>query len=381
MNTIHYIVSAILILTPLAVLAQDRKTTIIQEINMLPENSKKETYESMLKVFAKEGGDIKEIEECILKATNSGNYEIVPVVEAIVLPYQKDINSLLDYYLHTGISIGALCNQPSKAIEYTEKAIELSEQNNLHKKLFSSFDGHLHHAWDNIAVNYERLGDLKNTAYAYLKAAKEIKKYYPTNTKFFNDYLSLSSYMMYRYLTETYTGDKVYRECLPYLKEYSLIGNIEGLSTLWNLFVNSHNIVALTLIDTKIIPNEKDQKAIANYYYVTAEKFFHDELYQEALDYYIDLMAISNINKFKNYLFIEIEGVNRSRFEYVAHCFNKLGDDENFIQSILNELIDVTLEFGTDSEEFKYYAVFLDNLMEDPVKGQILQKKMEEMGF
>ena len=106
-----------------------------------------------------------------------------------------------------------------------------------------------------------------------------------------------------------------------------------------------------------------------------------EELYQDAIYYNLLLITISKENNFKDYLFIENNGIKFSRFEYVAHCFDKLGDDENFVQSILNALNDIALEFGTNSEEFKYYAVYLDNIIEDPVKGRILKKKMEEMGF
>lgn len=381
MNKIRHIICVILLITPYLTFAQDNKPTIVREINNLPPITKKATYERLLYDFSKTGGDIKEIEDGILNATNNGNFEIVPVVEAIVLPSQKDVHSLLDYYLHTGVSIGALCNKPSKAIEYIVKAIELAEQYNLSKKLFSSLNGQLNHAWGNIGVNYERLKDFKNAASAYLNAANEIKKYYPSNTKVFSDFLRISSYMMYRHLTEIYKGDKNHAEYLPYLLEYSLIGNLDGLSALWNYFIDSYDIDGLNFLHIEIIPKEKDNKAIAQFYWAAAETFLSNRLYHDAIYYNLLLITISKENNFKDYLFIENNGERFSRHEYVAHCFDKLGDNENFVISILNALNDAALELGPDSNEYKYYAVYLDSIMKDPVRGQILQKKMKEMGF
>ena len=128
-----------------------------------------------------------------------------------------------------------------------------------------------------------------------------------------------------------------------------------------------------------IIPKEKDQKAIAEFYWATAEKFQHDELYKDAVFYHMLLITHSHINNYKEYLFIDIDGIKHSRFEYIAYCFDKLGENEKSVQSILNALSDVATEFGNDSQEFMFYASFLNALMDDQIKGPILQKILTEM--
>lgn len=364
---------------PIIALAQEDTSAIAKEINELPMGTSKATYKRLLKAFASTGCDIKDIEYGIINATNNGYYEIVPIVESLVLPSQRNAQSLADYYIITGVSIGAFCNNPLKAIEYLSKGIDIAEQNNLNKKLFNSLNGQLNHVWGNIAVNYERLNDPKNAAVSYLKAAKEIKKYYPTNTKVLEDFLSCSSYMMYKYLTEKYTGKEVFGECLPYLLEYSDTGNLKGLSAIWNYFIDSHETDGLSYICFNIITKEIDQKTIAEFYWAAAEQFQHDELFQDAIFYHLQLINHSTINSFKEYLFIDIDGIKHSRFEYVAYCFDKLGENENSVQSILNALSEVSGEFGNESKEFSYYADYLDYLMNDPVKGPILQKILDEM--
>lgn len=364
---------------PLLVFAEDSKAKIMQEINQLPANTQKNTYERILKSFVKAGGDIKEIKECILNATNNGNFEIIPAVESIMLPSHEDLNSLVDYYINTGASIGAFCKKPSKAIEYIKKGIELAEKNNLNKKLFRSLNGQLNHAWCNIAVNYERLNDSKNAASAYLKAAREIKKYYPTNTKIRDEFFGYSSYMMYKYLIDTYTGKDVFEECLPYLMEYTDTGNLKGLSALWNYFIDTHETEGLKYVCYNIIPKEKDPKAIADFYWTAAERFQHNELFLDAIFYHLLLIYHSKINNFKEYLFIDIDGIKHSRFEYVAYCFDKIEEDENSVQSILNALSEVRSEFGNDSKEFSYYSNYLNFVMNNPVKGPILQKILDKI--
>ena len=123
---------------------------------------------------------------------------------------------------------------------------------------------------------------------------------------------------------------------------------------------------------------KKDQKAIAEFYWSTAEHFQHDELYREAIFYHLQLISHSHANSFKEYLFIDIDGIKHSRFESIAYCFDKLGEIENSVRSILNALMDVMSEFGNNSEEFNYYASYLDQLMEDSVKGPILHKVLSE---
>lgn len=368
-----------MLVIPSWVFAQITNKQIIQEINSLPAETNKLTYERSLKEFASIGGDIKDIKHCILNATNNGNYSIIPIVDSTIIPIQKNAQSLVDYYIKVGISIGAFCCNPAKAIEYLTIGIDLAEQNNLNKKLFSSLNGQLNHAWGNIAVNYERLNEPKNAATAYLRAAKEIKKYYPTNTNVFNEFLGVSSYMMYKYLIEAYKGQDVFGECFPYLMEYSESGNLKGLSALWNYFIDSHNTDGLNFVLFNIIPKEKDQKAIAEFYWATAEQFQHDELYKDAVFYHMQLITHSHINNYKEYLFIDIDGIKHSRFEYIAYCFDKLGENENSVQSILNALSDVAAEFGNDSQEFMYYASYLDSLSDDQIKGPILQKILTEM--
>lgn len=373
------IISMIVLALPILIMAQENKPRLIQEINALPVNSNRATYEKLLNEFASNNYDISEIEYGILNTTNNGYFEIIPVVESSVLPSQKNAKSLVDYYINTGVSIGAFCNNPSKAIEYLSKGIEIATKNNLDKKLFNSLNDQLNHAWGNIAVNYERLNDPKNAATAYLRAGEEVKKYYPTNTKVMNDFLGCSSYMMYKYLTDIYNGKDVFGECFPYLVEYAEVGNLKGLSSVWNYFIDSHNVDGLNFVNFQIIPKEKDQKAIAEFYWATAEQFQHDELYQDAVFYHMQLITHSHANSFKEYLFIDIDGIKHSRFEYVAYCFDKLGENENFVQSILNALGDVAMEFVTESEEFRYYSNFLEMLMGDTVRGPILQKIIEGM--
>ena len=378
MKYLRYIIVVLLLICPIILDAQRNIPLCIEQINSLPANSDKDTYEMLLKEFAKSGGNIKDIGNGISNATNNGNIIIIPIIEQLVLPSQTDVPSLVDYYLNTGVSIGAFCNNPTKAIDYISRAIELAEKNSLNKKLFSSLNGQLNHAWGNIAVNYGRLNDPKNAAIAYLKAGKEIKKYYPTNTSIFNDFLGCSSYMMYKYLAEIYEGNEVFGECLPYLMEYSEFGNLKSLSALWNFYIDSHHTDCLDFINFQFIPKEKDQKAIAEFYWSTAEHFQHDELYREAIFYHLQLISHSHANSFKEYLFIDIDGIKHSRFEYIAYCFNKLGEIENSVRSILNALMDVMSEFGNNSEEFNYYASYLDQLMEDSVKGPILHKVLSE---
>lgn len=379
MGKSRFIIYLILSVFSLITHAQGITPAIVQEINDLPIGTNKATFERLLKSFAATGCDIKEIEYGILNATNNGKYDIIPIVESMVLPYQNNAKSLADYYINTGVSIGAFCNNPSKAIEYLSKGIDIAEQNNLNKKLFNSLNGQLNHVWGNIAVNYERLNDPKNAATSYLKAAKEIKKYYPTNTKVLEDFLSCSSYMMYKYLTEKYMGKEVFGESLPYLLEYSDTGNLKGLSAIWNYFIDSHETDGLSYICFNIIPKETDQKTIAEFFWAASEQFQHDELFQDAIFYHLQLINHSIINNLKEYRFIDIDGIKHSRFEYVAYCFDKLGENENSVQSILNALSEVSGEFGNDSKEFSYYADYLDFLMNDPVKGSILQKILDEM--
>ena len=168
-------------------------------------------------------------------------------------------------------------------------------------------------------------------------------------------------------------------ECFPYLMEYSELGNLKGLSALWNYFIDMHDIDGLNFVNFQIIPKEKDQKAIAEYYWATAEQFQHDELYHDAIFYHMQLISLSHENNFKDYLFIDIDGIKHSRFEYIAFCFDKLGENENYVHSILNALTDVGAEFGITSDEFKYYSDYLSILMDDSVKGPILQKVLSEM--
>ena len=380
MKTIRFIIVLIILVFPVMVMAQDAKPKIVQDINALPSTTSNVTYEKMLKEFVSIHGAIKDIEYGILNATNNGNYDIIPVIESSVIPSQSNVTSLVDFYLNTGVSIGAFCNNPVKAIDYLTKAIDLAEKNKLNKKLFNSLNGRLNHAWGNIAVNYERLNDPRNAATAYLRAGKEIKKYYPNNTKVVNDFLGCSSYMMFKHLTEIYNGNDVLGECFPYLMEYSEVGNLKGLSAIWNYFIDSHNIDGLNYVNLEIIPKEKDQKAIAEFYWATAEQFQHDELYQDAVFYHMQLITQSHVNGFKEYLFIDFDGIKHSRFEYIAYCFDKLGENENSVHSILNALSEVSMEFGNESKEFNYYAAYLEQLQDDPVKGPILQKIVEEMG-
>ena len=224
---------------------------------------------------------------------------------------------MVDYYINTGVSIGALCCNPAKAIEYLTIGIDLAGKNNLNKKLFSSINGQLNHAWGYIAINYEQINDPKNAAYAYIKAGKEIKKYYPFKTNTLNEFMSLSSYMMYKYLSSMYEGNEVFVEYFPYLMEYSETGNLKSLSVLWNYFIDVHDIDGLNFIDFQIIPKEKDQRAIAEYYWETAEQFQHDELYQDAILYHFKLIEHSHLNNFKEYLFIEIKGKDKYHLEVV----------------------------------------------------------------
>ena len=377
-----YIVSIILLSIGLLVNAQDKKSEIATKINSLSVNTDKATYEKLLKEYVQAGGDIKAIQDGILKPVNSGNSTIVPIIETIVLPSQSNNESLLDYYYVTGVSLGAFCNNPTKAIEYLNKAIEIADKKGLEKKIFSSAGGQLTHAWGNVAVNYERLGDFKNSAVSYLKAAKEIKKYYPINTKEFNDFLGISSYMMYKYLSESYKGKDAYGEYFPYLMEYAEVGNLNGLSALWNYFIDKHDTSGLNMIEADIIPNEKDKKAIGEFYWAAAEQFLHDELYQDAIGYNLFLITHAKINNLPEYLFDKWDdNINHSRFEMMAYCYDKLGDDENFVQSILNALNDVGAEYGPDSESFKYYSDFLYVIMDNPEQGPILQRKLNEMGY
>ena len=378
MNILRYIIFGFLLLASQLFFAQENQE-IVQEINKLPVDSDNAIYEKFLKAFAKTGLDIKEIEPGILNATNNGHYEMIPLVETTVLPSQKNVQSLVAYYIKCGVSIGAFCGNSTKAIEYLKKGIDLAENNNLNKKLFTSLNGQLNHVWGNIAVNYERLSDYKNAAIAYLRAGKEIKKYYPSKTNVLNEFLGCSSYMMYKYVSETYKGTEIYAECFPYLMEYSEMGNLKGLSALWNFFIDLHDVDGLNFIDFQIIPKEKDQRAIAEFYWATAEQLQHDELYQDAILYHLKLIEHSHLNNFKEYLFIEIKGVKHSRFEYVAYCFDKLGEIGNYIQSIINALNEVASEYGTDSEEFKYYSDYLYMLKDDPIKGPILQNFLDNM--
>ena len=378
MNILRYIIFGFLLLASQLFFAQENQE-IVQEINKLPVDSDNAIYEKFLKAFAKTGLDIKEIEPGILNATNNGHYEMIPLVETTVLPSQKNVQSLVAYYIKCGVSIGAFCGNSTKAIEYLKKGIDLAENNNLNKKLFTSLNGQLNHVWGNIAVNYERLSDYKNAAIAYLRAGKEIKKYYPSKTNVLNEFLGCSSYMMYKYVSETYKGTEIYAECFPYLMEYSEMGNLKGLSALWNFFIDLHDVDGLNFIDFQIIPKEKDQRAIAEFYWATAEQLQHDELYQDAILYHLKLIEHSHLNNFKEYLFIEIKGVKHSRFEYVAYCFDKLGEIGNYIQSIINALNEVGLEYGTDSEEFKYYSDYLYMLKDDPIKGPILKSFLDNM--
>lgn len=378
MNILRYIIFGFLLLASQLFFAQENQE-IVQEINKLPVDSDNAIYEKFLKAFAKTGLDIKEIEPGILNATNNGHYEMIPLVEKTVLPSQKNVQSLVTYYIKCGVSIGAFCGNSTKAIEYLKKGIDLAENNNLNKKLFTSLNGQLNHVWGNIAVNYQRLSDYKNAAIAYLRAGKEIKKYYPFKTNVLNEFLGCSSYMMYKYLSETYKGTEMYAECFPYLMKYSEIGNLKGLSALWNFFIDLHVVDGLNFIDFEIIPKEKDQRTIAEYYWATAEQLQHDELYQDAILYHLKLIEHSHLNNFKEYLFIEIKGIKHSRFEYIAYCFDKLGENENFVQSIINALNEVASEYGMDSEEVKYYSDYLYMLTDDAIKGPILKSFLDNM--
>lgn len=381
MNKKQFLILTILIVFPAFAFAQDAKTEVKNQINSLPINTGSKTYENLLKQFANYKGDVKEIEDGILRPVNEGNYEIIPLIETIILPYQTNIHSLVDYYLYIGAAIGSFCDNPAKAIEYLKKGLDLAENNNLKKKLFRSLNGRLTPIWGDIAVNYQRKNDFKNAAYAYLNGAKEIKKYYPITTKEFNDYLGLSSFLMFQYLTEVYKGDDKYGEYLPFILEYSSIGNLKCLSTLWDSFITSQDTDGLFLIEINLISKEEDNNAIAEFYWAIAEQFQHDELYREAINYHLQLIAHCKLNNIKDYLFIEIDGIQHSRFEYIAYCFDKLGENDNSVQSILNAMNEIVMEYGTDSEEFKYYSDYLLFLMEDPTKGEILQRKLNEMGY
>ena len=348
MKKIQFLLLLVISLLPSFAIAQDGKSEIKNQINSLPINSDRKSYEQLLKQFANNKGDVKEIENGILRSVNEGNYEIIPLIETIILPYQTNIRSLVDYYLYTGTAIGAFCNKPDKAIEYLKKGLELAENNNLKKKLFHSLGGQLTPILGDIAVNYQRKNDLKNAAYAYLNGAKEIKKYYPINTKEFNEYLGLSSFLIFQYLTEVYKGDDKYGEYLPFILEYSSIGNLKSLSTLWDSFITSHDTDGLFLIEINLISKEEDNNAIAEFYWAIAEQFQHDELYREAIKYHLQLITHCKLNNIKDYLFIEIDGIQHSRFEYIAYCFDKLGENDNSVQSILNAINDVIMEYGTD---------------------------------
>lgn len=376
-----YIVSIILLSICLLVNAQDKKSEIANQINTLPVNTDKATYEKLLKEYVKEGGAILDIEDGYLKPLNEGYDVIVPLIETIVLPTQNNPSSLTDYYRYSGVVIGAFCNNPTKAIDYLNKAIEIAEGNGLNKKLFNSADGKLNHAWGSIAVNYERLGDYKNSAISYLKAAKEIKKFYPINTKEFNDFLGISSYMMYKYLSESYKGNETYGEYFPYLMDYTKVGNLNGLSALWNYFIDKHDISGLNMIDFDIIPKEKDNIAIAEYYWAAAEQFQHDEFYEDAIYYHIKLIMLSQVNNFQQYLYDDFNGIKHSRFEKIGYCFEQDGQEENYVQSILNALSEVSKDFGQESKEFEYYSNFLEYLMDDSKYGPILENILKGIGY
>lgn len=380
MDKIRYIICVISIMTSSLVVAHENMSHIIQKINSLPANTEVAVYEKLLKTFANAGGDIKEIERGILYATDNGNDNIISVVERSVLPLQNDITSLIEYYLHVGSSIGAFCNNPTKAIEYMMAAIDLAGKNNLNKKLFWSLDGQLNHAWGSIAITYGELNDYKNAALSSLKAAKEIKKFYPLSTKTFYEFLNVSSYFMYRHLSEIYIGNNSFGEYLPYMMDYSSTdGDLMSLSILWNYFIDIHDSIGLTYIETEIIPKEMDNKAIAEFYWTAAEQFQYDQLYEKAILYHLHLIMHSKLNHLNEYLYIEIDGIKHSRYEYIAFCYEQLSDNENSIQSILNALEEVALEFGKESKEFNYYYDYLCGMMEDPVKGPILQKRLNTM--
>ena len=135
MEKFKFIIFLILAVFPAISVAQNNKPKIVQDINSLPINSNKATYERLLKEFASTGCDIKDIEYGILHATNNGHYEIIPVLESIVLPSQKDVKSLVDFYINTGVSIGAFCDNQAKAIEYSEEAVKTGGTLKIHIKV------------------------------------------------------------------------------------------------------------------------------------------------------------------------------------------------------------------------------------------------------
>ena len=83
MKYLRYIIVVLLLICPIILDAQRNIPLCIEQINSLPANSDKDTYEMLLKEFAKSGGNIKDIGNGILNATNNGNIIIIPILSAI----------------------------------------------------------------------------------------------------------------------------------------------------------------------------------------------------------------------------------------------------------------------------------------------------------
>ena len=94
MKYLRYIIVVLLLICPIILDAQRNIPLCIEQINSLPANSDKDTYEMLLKEFAKSGGNIKDIGNGILKSR---------VHEA--LRRNKNVLQYATYYNNNGCTI------------------------------------------------------------------------------------------------------------------------------------------------------------------------------------------------------------------------------------------------------------------------------------
>lgn len=242
--------------------AQDRVYVVMDQFNNLPSNTSSKTYENLIKEYGSLNGDIMYLTAGVVQAVQNGHSEVLALVDKYVLPSQKSMKSIVFYDSTVGMCIGQLNGMSRKAIDYLTKSIDIAERNNLNSELFHIENGEINHLWSNVAVNYERLGDLKNSAYSYLKGAKAIKKQYPSNQNDYKNYLMMSSYMMSQYYKSLSASSNKYNEYAPFIRDYATIGDLQCIGALGMEFIDNNDRQGIKLIETEILPKEKDQEVI-----------------------------------------------------------------------------------------------------------------------
>ncbi|MDL2244264.1 hypothetical protein LJC54_01995, partial [Parabacteroides sp. OttesenSCG-928-J18] len=287
----------------------------------------------------------------------NGRNKNLSMIEKWGIPTQENKESLFKYYESVGIAIGS--NNPTKAIDYLTKAIELAETNDFSHHLFIGTFGERLHLWSNVGVDYQRLEDKKNAAHAFLKASICLQKNYPSDEVSFKTNIALAVHNMMQHYEAYKDKNNKLDEYIPFLSEYSMIGDLDGLSNLCHAFIVAHDFEAIQQVELLFKTKESDPKQIINLYIAFAEQLQYDGAYHAAADYHFKAIFHSEMNNQPLLSYWEYEGLLYSRWSSIAYCLLQAKDYEGHVHASLMNVQAVLQDLGKDTKE---YEICIDNL-------------------